>query len=108
MNQSSDKQRFSRGRRPGVKLDEYPPKKKGANKNDRPNTERFSISYPAALARVVRRLPVEVDLELSKIFRQGVDLYVDIEHTKGKISHKTHERYWQERKGFKDEHLSGT
>lgn len=99
----NSKKRFSRGRRPGVPLNKYPKDK--ANPNDRPGLQRFSVSLPAALARVVRGLKGEVDLEYSKIFRKGMDLFVRMSYEKGEISKKTYDRYWAERRVFRDEDM---
>jgi len=101
---AQNKKRFSRGRRPGVHLDQY--EKKPVNPNDRPGLQRFSVSLPTSLARVVRGLKGEMDLEYSKIFRKGLDLIVDMGYNKGEISKQTHDRYWTERRAFKDEDLT--
>ena len=65
----TEKKSFVRGRRPGVPIEEYA---KRPNPNDRPSLQRFSVSVPIELARVVRLLKSELDLEYSKIFRKGL------------------------------------
>lgn len=102
----ADKKRFRRGRKPGVPIDGYPPKDKAFNPNDRPGLQRFSVSVPAELARVVRGLKGEMDLEYSKIFRKGLDLIVDMAEKKGEISKKTSVRYWEIRRKFRDEDMT--
>lgn len=102
----ADKKRFKRGRRPGVPIDGYPPKDSPSNPNDRPHLDRFSVSLPIDLARVVRGLKGEMDLEYSKIFRKGLDLIIDMARKNGEISQKTSDRYWKVRKKFKDEDLT--
>ena len=104
MNQDPKKQRFSRGRRPGVKLKDYEPK----NPNDRPSLSRFSITMPRGLARVVRSLKTQLDLEYSKIFRRGIDEFMIENFKEGRISKETYARYRDERGKISDEDWAGT
>lgn len=86
-----------------MKLKEY---SKKANPNDRPAIDRFSVSLPIELARVVRGLKLEMDLEWSKIFRKGLELIVESAHNKGDISKETYDRFWEVRKGFRDDDMN--
>jgi hypothetical protein len=98
----NQKRRFSRGRRPGVKLKDY---KK--NPNDRPNLGRFSITMPTGLADVVRSLKPILDLEYSKIFRRGIEEFIIENFEKGLISKETFGNYWDERAKNSDQDWSG-
>lgn len=97
--------RFKRGRTPGKKLAAYGKKK---NPNDRPSLQRFSVSLPVALARVVRKLKGEMDLEYSKIFRKGLDLVVAEAYKKREITQKTYDNYKSARLPFHDDDMTGT
>ena len=98
-----DKKRFKRGRRPGS----LGPKKPVKNPNDRPGLERFSVSLPTALGRMVRALKPQLDLEYSKIFRSGLDQVVELSFQEGKISKKFYEDYRAIRRSFRDEDWGG-
>jgi hypothetical protein len=103
MNTPPEKKRFRRGRRPGA----APSKKPKKNPNDRPGLERFSVSLPIALGRMVRALKPQLDLEYSKIFRSGLDEVVERSFEAGKISRKFYEEYKAIRRSFRDEDWSG-
>ena len=102
------KKRFSRGRRPGVPMTEYPKKPKGVNPNDRPGLHRFSVSLPVGLARYVKGLKPQLDMEYSKIFRAGLDAVVEQAYREGKIDRKFYDDYWGERRSFRDEDWGGS
>jgi hypothetical protein len=105
MNGSEPKKRFSRGRRPGVKLNEYGPR---TNTHARPGLRRFSVSVPVELSRAIEGIKSELDLDYSKLFRKGLDHVVRIGRANGEISQKACDRYWNVRHAFKDDDLSGT
>jgi hypothetical protein len=108
-NNNPEKKRFSRGRRPGVPITEYPDKKSGKlNPNDRPGLQRFSVSLPVALARFVRALKPRLDLEYSKIFRSGLDKVIEEAYRDGKIDSQFYDDYWATRRAFRDEDWSGS
>lgn len=86
-----------------MKLKEYPKK---ANPNDRPAIDRFSVSLPIEMGRVVRGFKKEMDLEWSKIFRKGLELIVESAHNRGDLSDKSYARFWEVRKAFKDDDLT--
>src|ERR1700687_2790196 len=100
---NENRKRFKRGRRPGVKLSEY----EKPNPNDRPHLGRFSVTMPITLARMVRSLKPQLDLEYSKIFPKGVVEVGRMSFEKGLISRKLYDQYWAERRLFKDEDWSG-
>jgi hypothetical protein len=97
-----EKKRFRRGKKPGQK---ETPKKK--NPNDRPGLQRFSVSLPIELGRMVRALKPQLDLEYSKIFRSGLDEVVERSYAQGKIGRKFYEDYKTIRRSFRDEDFSG-
>jgi hypothetical protein len=103
MTPPAEKKSFRRGRRPGVHGTSKPKK----NPNDRPGLERFSVSLPTALGRMVRALKPQLDLEYSKIFRSGLDEVVERSFESGKISRKFYDDYREIRRAFKDEDWSG-
>ena len=105
---AKSKKRFSRGRRPGVPITAYPEKKsKQLNPNDRPGLQRFSVSLPDALARFVRGLKPQLDMEYSKIFRSGLDQVVEQAYREGKINRQFYDDYWVARRAFRDEDWGG-
>ena len=98
-----EKQRFKRGKKPGQKA----ARKRSKNPNDRPGLQRFSVSLPVALGRMVRALKPQLDLEYSKIFRSGLDQVVELSFQEGKISKKFYEDYRAIRRSFRDEDWGG-
>ena len=104
---AKNKKRFSRGRRPGVPITAYEKKSKKLNPNDRPGLQRFSVSLPVALARFVRGLKPQLDMEYSKIFRSGLDQVVEQAYREGKIDRKFYDDYWVARRAFRDEDWGG-
>ena len=105
---AKNKKRFSRGRRPGVPITEYAKKSKKLNPNDRPGLQRFSVSLPVALARFVRGLKPQLDLEYSKIFRNGLDKVIEEAYREGKINRQFYDDYWVARRSFRDEDWGGS
>jgi hypothetical protein len=101
----NNKKGFSRGRKPGSKLNKS--KVKTKNPNDRPGLQRFSVSMPVELARFVRLLKPMFDREYSKLFRHGFDLVVEEGFKERKIEQKTYDEYLKARHLFKDEDFSG-
>ena len=100
----SEIKRFKRGRKPGKKVDDYENPK---DKNARPSLDRFSVSLPIALGRVVRRLKPEMDLEYSKIFRKGLDLVIKEAFDERAITQKTYDNYKAARDSFHDDDFRG-
>jgi hypothetical protein len=101
---TSEKKRFSRGRRPGVPIDQY---EKTEKTNARPHLARFSVSLPIELGRMVRALAPQLDMEYSKIFRAGLDSVVEQALHQGKIDMEFYQRYKAARRAFRDEDWSG-
>jgi hypothetical protein len=57
----------------------------------RENTERMTLSMPRGLPDIVRPICKALDLEYSKVFRRGLDLFV--EENKQKISPRLYASY---------------
>src|ERR1700751_5040309 len=95
MNEQKNK-RIRRGRRPGVPLKDYGK----SHPNERPNLRRFSVSVPAEMDRCIRRIRAECDIEFAKIFRSGLDEFVNM--NSDKISPETRREYWRIRKQVYD------
>jgi hypothetical protein len=104
-NNDPGKKRFSRGRRPGVPIDQYEKKEKT---NARPHLARFSVSLPVEIGRMVRSLKPQLDLEYSKIFRAGLDSVVEQAFHQGKIDMEFYQKYKTARRTFRDEGWSGS
>ena len=51
-------------------------KKPPENPNARPNIERFSMSVPRGMGKLIRQLCEESDLAFSQVFRRAMDEYV--------------------------------
>ncbi len=58
---------------------------------------------PIELSRTVKKLKSMLDLDYSKMFRHGLDLFVNEGRKNGTIDRKTYDEYWTERRLFKDE-----
>jgi hypothetical protein len=91
------KKRIIRGRRPGVPLKDYD---KNQPYNERPNLRRFSVSVPAEMDRVIRSIRAQCDIEFAKIFRSGLDEFVNM--NSDKITAETRREYWRIRRQVDD------
>lgn len=75
--------RFSRGRIPGKKLDEYKAK---SNQSERLNSQNYSFSLPKELKAVFEDLPGD----RSKIVRGGLDLWIEKAYADKRIPEQTY------------------
>jgi hypothetical protein len=57
----------------------------------RENTERMTISVPRGLPNLLKSICVDLDLEYSKAFRRGIDLFV--EENKNEINPRLYASY---------------
>lgn len=72
-----------------------------ANPNSRPNIERFSMSVPRGMGKLIRQLCEESDLAFSQVFRRAMDEYV---RSYGHRHSRELVQKWEEyRKFFKSE-----
>jgi hypothetical protein len=56
-------------------------------------SERMTISMPKGLADVLRAICLELDLEYSKVFRRGLDRFIEEKHRNHEISSHLYARF---------------
>jgi hypothetical protein len=56
-------------------------------------TERMTVSMPKGLSDVLRAICMELDLEYSKVFRRGLDRFIEQMYREKRISPHLYSRY---------------
>ena len=59
----------------------------------RPNTERMTISLPRGLPGLLRPICKELDLEYSKMFRRGLQMFIEAKHANKELSEDLYQDY---------------